>query len=232
VLDNLGLLTVFFGGVLSFLSPCVLPLVPFYLSYIVGNGINTSRISTLKQAFYFVIGLGLVFVLLGATASLAGQILGEYKSWLGRISGVVILFFGLHFLGILRIPLLYRSTQYGTSASGGAFLLGVTFAFGWTPCIGPVLGSVLLYATQEDTVWHGMRLLSIYALGLGTPFILAALFVVPFHAFLKKAKPWVRRIEIITGVALVIMGILLIFNIFETLAYSLLEFAPWMASLG
>lgn len=232
MLGDLSLLTVFIGGILSFLTPCVLPLVPFYISYIAGSNTQTPRLHALCQAIAFVFGLGLVFVLMGATASLAGQLLGTYKPWLGRISGVVILIFGLHFLGILHIPFLYRSTQSGSAPTGGAFVLGLTFAFGWTPCIGPVLGSVLLYATQEETVWNGIRLLSIYAMGLGLPFILAALFVTPFQKFLQKARPWMRRVEIITGVALVTMGLLLIFNMFERLAYTLLEVFPWMATLG
>lgn len=236
--DSLGLTAVFFGGMLSFLSPCVLPLVPFYMTYLAGSNSKVdeiSRIMVMRQAVSFVLGLGLVFVLLGATASFAGQFLGSYKHILARISGFIILLFGLHFLGIMRIPLLYRQTQFtavSTRPSSGAFIMGITFAFGWTPCIGPVLGSILLYAAQEQTVWHGTRLLSLYAIGLGTPFLLAAFFITSFNKFLHKAKPWMPWVERITGGALVIMGILLMFNIFEKLAYNLLEVAPWMATLG
>ncbi len=212
------------AGVVSFLSPCVLPLVPPYLGYLGGTTIEqmTHRDGVDERLWrrvvlasvLFVLGFTTVFVALGAGASVLGQWVQTHKSELSIAAGLVIIGFGLHFLGLVRVPLLYRQARFRTDIEGaslvGAFIMGLAFAFGWTPCIGPVLATVLTLAASEGSLGAGVRLLFIYSLGLGLPFILAAVAIGPFVAFLQRFRRHLARVEMVMGLLLVATGILML----------------------
>lgn len=231
-MENVTFLAAFFGGVLSFLSPCVFPLIPVYLSFITGISVadlkmQISLMERLKKvvipSIFFVIGFSIVFVLMGAGASFIGQFLQEKKWWLEKIAGVIIIIFGLHFLHILRIPILDIERRMGTEIKRGgnllsALILGFAFGFGWTPCIGPILASILALATTQESVLKGMLLLSVYSLSLGIPFILSGVLVNFFLLSLKRFSKVLFWVEIIAGIFLVILGGLLLFGILQQLA--------------
>jgi cytochrome c-type biogenesis protein len=210
------------AGLVSFLSPCVLPLVPPYLAYLGGTTIeqmgeggaaqaDASR-RTILAALCFVAGFTTVFVGLGAGASFVGQLIQTYKAALSSVAGVVIILFGLHFLGLLKIPLLYTDLRVRTDMRGsslaGAYVIGLAFAFGWTPCVGPVLATVLALAANENSLKSGVTLLFLYSLGLGIPFVMAAVAVRPFLALFKQFRSQLGRVEKVMGVALVVTGVL------------------------
>jgi cytochrome c-type biogenesis protein len=234
------------GGLLSFLSPCVLPLVPAYLSFLGGVTLEEltdrdaedrrMRRRVLVSALAFVLGFSTVFVGFGATASALSQLLLEHKELLGRIAGVAIIIFGLHFMGLFRLALLNREARVHLARRPagpfGAFGIGLAFAFGWTPCIGPVLATVLTVAAHENSVSFGTSLLAVYALGLGLPFIAAALAAGPFMRVIGRLRAHVRAVELALGGLLVLTGILFVFNSFEFLAYYLLETFPILGELG
>jgi cytochrome c-type biogenesis protein len=220
-------LQIYFGvalaGFVSFLSPCVLPLVPPYLGYLGGTTIDefTAEGGVPKHvgrrvviaSVLFVLGFTTVFVGLGAGASLFGQLIQTYKRELEIVAGVVIILFGLHFLGVFRIALLYREARYhGAHHHGvsylGAYVIGLAFAFGWTPCIGPVLATVLALAANEGSLATGVKLLFVYSLGLGIPFILAAVAVQPFLGFMQRFRRHLAKVEKAMGALLVITGLL------------------------
>src|SRR5262245_7845945 len=210
------------AGLASFLSPCVLPLVPPYLTYL--GGTTMEQLADKEQidqrlwgrivlaAVCFVLGFTTVFVGLGAGASVLGQWIQTYKSELAVVAGIVIILFGLHFLGILRVPLLYREARLHADTQGasllGAYVMGLAFAFGWTPCIGPVLATVLTLAANEASLGAGVRLLLVYSLGLGIPFVLAAVAIGPFLGFLRRFRRYLGRVEKVMGVLLVLAGVL------------------------
>jgi len=210
----------FIAGLLSFLSPCVLPLVPPYLCYVSGitydeltEGDGTANRRAIPAAFVFVLGFSLVFVSFGATASVLGQLVSENLDILTTIAGVLIIVFGFHFLGVFRLSMLYREARVTLGHRGGllgAFVLGLAFAFGWTPCVGPILAAILFIAGAEDSIWQGVFLLFAYALGIGVPFILAAAFASSFLSWSSGLKRHARRIEQVSGVLLVGTGILFI----------------------
>ena len=244
---EIGILTAFLGGLISFLSPCVLPLAPPYLAYL--GGTTLERISgeagepdpqlrrrVFVSACFFVLGLGTVFVALGATASAVGQLLLEYKGVLGRIAGVVIMLFGLHFLGLLRVPMINRELRFaGPAASGGygtSYLVGTAFAFGWTPCIGPILGAILGLAATQETITSGVALLAVYALGLGVPFLAAAAFIGPFLRWARRFRRHLGVVEKAMGVLLIAVGALMLAGEFERIAWWLLDTFPVLASIG
>jgi cytochrome c-type biogenesis protein len=246
MVGDLGLyFGVAFAGFVSFVSPCVLPLVPPYLSYIGGTtadrmvaegGIDRARWwRIVLAAVVFVLGFTTVFVALGAGASMAGQFLQTHKGQLGMVAGVVIIVFGLHFLGILKIPLLYREARYQGEVQGasllGAYLLGLAFAFGWTPCIGPVLAAVLTLAAHEATLGTGVRLLLVYSLGLGIPFVLAAMAMRQFIGLLGRFRRHLGTVEKVMGVLLVVTGILFLTGSINWLGQWLLDNVPLLARI-
>lgn len=240
---------IYFGvamaGLISFLSPCVLPLVPPYLGYLGGTTISqVSSDEGLDDAVWrrvvlgslcFVLGFTTVFVGLGAGASAFGQLIQSYQEPLSKIAGAVIILFGLHFLGVFRIGLLYREARYEANVKGaslaGSYLIGLAFAFGWTPCIGPVLATVLAVAASEDSVARGVQLLFVYSLGLGIPFILAAVAIRPFMSFLQRIKKHLTTIERIMGLMLVITGIMFLTGTMTWMGQWLLETFPFLVEL-
>ncbi|MDX2306856.1 MAG: cytochrome c biogenesis CcdA family protein [Hyphomicrobium sp.] len=234
------------AGLVSFLSPCVLPLVPPYLSYIggatidqlTGEGELDRRVwrRVVLSSIVFVLGFTTVFVALGASASLLGQFIQEWRAELGMVAGVVIILFGLHFLGIVRIPILFSEARYQADVDGaslvGAYVIGLAFAFGWTPCIGPILSTVLALAANSDSLGAGVRLLAVYSLGLGVPFILAAVAIRPFLSFMSRAKRHLGVIEKVMGLLLVLTGIAFLnvvdwFSI-NALGQWMIETFPWL----
>jgi len=214
-------LVAFLAGVLSFLSPCVLPLVPGYLSLMSGvsveklkQGEGTGR-AVLANALLFVLGFSVVFVAMGASASAVGAFLNEYRSILFKIAGVIIILFGVFLLGLVKLSWLYRDVRYqGALNPGklGTFLLGIAFAFGWTPCIGPILGALLLLAATKETVAQGVFLLAVYSAGLGMPFLLTALGLNSFLSFYQGFRRYLQWVERAAGVLLIAVGLLVATN--------------------
>ena len=237
---------IFVAGILSFLSPCVLPLVPPYLCFIGGQSIEemTSEGAIdpgmlrriFLSALFFVFGFSTVFITLGATASVIGEWLADYLSILTQVAGVVIVVLGLHFIGILRIPLLYREARFQTSSRPagmvGAYVVGLAFAFGWTPCVGPVLAAVLMVAGVDNSAAQGAGLLTIYSAGLGLPFLAAALAMRPFMTLMSRFRRHLRKVEIVIGLLLVATGVLFITEQFSIIAYWLLETFPIFNTVG
>ena len=233
-------LGVAFAGLVSFLTPCVLPLVPPYLGYLGGTTISQATTEedidarvwrrVVAGAVVFVLGFTTVFVSLGAGASAIGQLVLTYKSQLAIAAGLVIILFGLHFLGIFRIALLYREARYHPQLQGagylGAYLIGLAFAFGWTPCIGPILAPVLVLAANEDSLGAGVRLLFAYSMGLGIPFVLAAVAIRPFLSFMRHFRRHLGMIEKGMGVLLVLTGILFITGSMNWFGQWMLETFP------
>lgn len=204
--------TAFLAGIVSFLSPCVLPLIPAYVSYIFGNKKNN-----LINLFFFVLGFSIVFVLMGATASQLGKLFLTYKDIFRKISGVIIVLFGLQMTGIFRPLFLNKevkliNVEKVQAGYIGSLVLGITFAAGWTPCVGPILASILLYAGSVSTLSVGVILLFAYSMGLGIPFIITALLIDKFKSVYKRINKILPYIEIISGIILITFGILLYFN--------------------
>jgi cytochrome c-type biogenesis protein len=214
----------FLAGIVSFLSPCVLPLVPGYISMLSGatieelkgeaNGQLMARV--LRNSLAFVVGFSVVFVILGASATWVGKFLLTRRTVFNILSGIIIIVFGLHLTGLVKIPLLYREARLDTGVPrrslGGAFLLGFAFAFGWTPCIGPILAAILALAAQRETVLQGMFLLAIYSAGLAIPFLLTSLGLSTFLKFYGGFRKHLHAVEVASGVLLIVLGILMAFN--------------------
>ena len=227
------------AGVVSFLSPCVLPIVPPYLAYMTGvgvNGLKTGERSAVPAALMFVLGLSTVFLVMGFAASAFGRAFLEYQVWLARIAGVAVIIMGLHFLHVFRIPLLDREARLETGDQGGsalgAYVLGLAFAFGWTPCIGPLLGTILSLAATDADATRGTALLAVYALGLGIPFLLSAIFINRAIGLMNRIKPHMKTIERVMGVLLIAVGLMLVSGRMAALSYWMLETFPGLASLG
>ena len=230
------------AGILSFLSPCVLPIVPPYLAYMGGismgelTGKGAARRSAVVPALFFVLGLSTVFLFLGFAASALGRMFLQYQDTLSKISGAVIIVLGLHFLHILRIPVLDREARLEAGERGGsalgAYVLGLAFAFGWTPCIGPQLGAILSIAASEASLARGTALLAIYAIGLGIPFLLAAIFITRSVALMTRMKRHMALIEKAMGGLLILVGVALLTGAFSRFSYWLLETFPSLAQLG
>ena len=232
------------AGLLSFLSPCILPLVPPFLCYMAGvsaaetviEAAPVPRRRTVLTALCFVAGFSLVFVGLGATASVFGRFIAGHLSQLGLVAGLVIIMMGLHFLGLLRIPLLYRSAtiDVGRKPAGllGAFVMGLAFAFGWTPCAGPVLAAVLMMAGAEATVAKGALLLAAYSLGTGIPLLIAAAFMSEFMTLLKGIKPHLALVEKTMGGFLVLTGAAFLTGVVPRMSEWIFERFPSLATIG
>jgi cytochrome c-type biogenesis protein len=231
------------AGLLSFLSPCVLPLVPPYLTFIAGTtveeladgGPSRARRDVALAAILFVLGFSTVFVGLGATASVFGQLIRQHLGTLSAVAGIVIIAMGLHFLGVWRLAFLYREARVEVSKPiglWGAYVMGLAFAFGWTPCIGPILAAILTVAGSEDTAGRGALLLAVYSAGLGIPFLIAAFAIEPFMGFLARFKRHLGMVEKIVGVLLVITGIAFLTGSLQTMSFWLLETFPGLATLG
>lgn len=230
------------AGTLSFLSPCVLPIVPPYLAYMSGVTLNDlsargdARRSALIPAIFFVLGLSTIFLLLGAAASALGMAFLQYQDTLNSIAGILVMVFGLHFLGILRIGFLDREVRVDAGDRGGsafgAYILGLAFAFGWTPCIGPQLGAILSLAASEASLARGTALLAVYAIGLGVPFVLVAAFLPRLGGLMACMKRHMERIEKIMGLLLWTIGLMMLTGGFSAFAFWLLETFPALAVLG
>ncbi len=216
---GIGILTAFVAGIVSFLSPCVLPLVPGYLSYVAGRSVDEladggsahARLATLGLSFSFSLGFSAVFIALGASATALGQLFQSYRTEADLIAGTIVALLGLHLIGVFRLGWLHRDWRFsGPPTSGtpvGAFVLGAAFAFGWTPCIGPILGAILTLSAATVSVGGGVALLSVYSLGLAVPFILAAAFTGHFVARMRTFRRLGRPLQIVAGSILVLMGI-------------------------
>ena len=232
------------AGLLSFLSPCVLPIVPGYLCFLAGTSLDKiasgEDASKERNVFYFalsfVFGFSTVFILLGASATLLSGLIYEYLDILRIVGGIIIIIFGIHFMQIIQLPFLNRDTRYQIESYRpgvvGSYVIGLSFAFGWTPCIGPILGSVLSIAASSETVTYGIILLMLYSAGLGIPFLLAAYAINGFMRFLTKIRNYIRVIEIFTGVLLVIFGILILTNRIQELAFFFIKYLPFLAQFG
>jgi cytochrome c-type biogenesis protein len=219
----------FVAGVLSFLSPCVLPLVPGYVSLISGTSVEDLRTqerrllgSVMLNSAMFILGFSIVFVLLGAVATSLGQLTRSYYPILTRVAGVVIIIFGLHLTGIWKIKALYADKRMhdvkGNSTALGSFLVGFAFAFGWTPCIGPILATILAIAGSEDTVMKGVLLLAVYSAGLAVPFLLTSLGIDRFLGFYGRFRRHLHTVEVVSGVLLIAIGALVLTRHFTVLA--------------
>ncbi len=241
---GVGVATAFLAGVVSFLSPCVLPLVPGYVSYVAGQSLdglsraasNRVRFETMMLSVCFIVGFSLIFIALGASATAIGQALLAYRYEFGFAAGIVVILFGLALLASYKVPFLNRDFRFHGRIPGGrpagAVALGMAFAFGWTPCIGPVLGSILTVSMTQLSVGDGILLLAIYSLGLGLPFLIAAGFTGAFVGRLGALKRIGRPLHIAAGVVMVIMGILMITGDMSTIAIWLLNTFPVLAEIG
>ncbi|HEX5210238.1 MAG TPA: cytochrome c biogenesis protein CcdA [Pseudolabrys sp.] len=241
---NVPIVTAFVAGLISFLSPCVLPLVPPYLVFLTGTSLERFgnaepkrrvRRETVLAAALFVLGFSTVFVALGASASVVGALIRAYSGPLATVAGVVIIVMGLHFLGVTPIALLHRQKRLDVAkpvGMWGAYVIGLAFAFGWTPCIGPILAAILAIAASEQTVAKGAGLLAIYSLGLGIPFLIAAFAVEPFAAFLARFKNYLHRVEQAMGALLVLTGIAFLTGSINWISVWLLEAFPALGRIG
>lgn len=242
---ELTLWVAFTAGIISFISPCVLPLIPPYLCYIGGVTLDQLTAEDEEQpnqwwlifvAFCFVLGFSTVFVALGTGASFIGQFLRSYQTVLAQVAGVVIIIMGLHFLGVFRLALLYKEARANVTqikaGPGGAYVMGLAFAFGWTPCIGPVLAVILAMAGAENSASQGALLLAAYSLGIGLPFLAAALFAKPFMNWMKGFRRHLGHVEKTMGGLLVLSGVLFITGHMTLFATTLLEWFPALATIG
>ena len=230
----------FFAGFVSFLSPCVLPLIPGYISFINGTTLENledkKKNFIFKETLLFTLGFSVVFISLGATATFFGSLIFKYSTIFTYFVGIVIIFFSLNMIGILQLRLLNQELKYHfhnqITKPYMSFLVGIGFGFGWSPCIGPILGSVLALASLETTITKGIILLSIYSIGLAVPFILSGLFITKFLIFSKKTRMHIIKIQKISGYILLITGVLIVTGKLQTLGYYLLDWFPILGKLG
>ncbi len=242
-ISNIGMLTAFAAGIVSFLSPCVLPLVPGYVSYVAGHslagrkgGALAIRLPALGLSGSFVLGFSTVFVLLGASATVLGQLLLSYRYELNIVGGAIVILFGLFVMGAMRLTWLQRDFRFHLTIPGGrpvsAYILGVAFGFGWTPCIGPILGAILTVSAASATVAGGMALLGVYSLGLGVPFLLAALFTDGLLVRIKAIGRAGRVLQLLAGAVMVVMGVAMMTGQLTAFSYWLLEMFPILITIG
>ncbi|WP_204114515.1 cytochrome c biogenesis CcdA family protein [Shimia biformata] len=244
---DISLAAALIAGLLSFLSPCILPIVPFYLSYLAGVGMQQIsaeaqvppdvRRRAIISACSFAAGIITVFVALGASASLLGQWVRTYFDVLRLVAAAVIIAMGLHFLGVIRVGFLYRQFRADigdTHKAGilGSYVIGLAFAFGWTPCVGPVLAAILFTAAGTETAGRGALLLLTYGVGMTAPFVLAAMFIGPFMRWTARFRRHLGVIEKLMGVLLILFGILIGTNLMNVIAQWMLDYLPWLGAIG
>jgi cytochrome c-type biogenesis protein len=226
--QDISILIAFLGGFLSFVSPCVLPLIPSYLSYITGVSFNELKDSearsklrwaTTSHSLLFILGFSTIFILMGASASYLGQLLVRYQNWIVRGGGVLIIILGMNFTGVINLPFLQieRRVELRKKPLGyvGSFLVGIAFAAGWTPCIGPILSTILLYASASKSFGTGVLLLTFYSMGLGVPFFLSSLAFNSFLSAFGRIKKYMRLITIVSGIFLIGIGVLMLTDLFR-----------------
>ncbi len=226
--ESVSYLVAFSAGVLSFVSPCVLPLIPAYISFITGLSLteltkggksSTLRKDTMLNSLSFIAGFSAIFVVLGISASLLGQFLLDYQWVLSKVGGVLIIIFGLFISGLLKLDFLYREKRIHLHAKPagylGSLLVGATFALGWTPCVGPILSAILLYASSSQSVFSAVALLGVYSLGLGIPFFLSSLALNSFLAYFDRARKYIKAISVLSGVFLIVIGVLILTDSFR-----------------
>ena len=242
-MEGISYFYVLLAGLLSFLSPCVLPIVPGYLCFIAGTSLDKAldnqevlRINILKYAISFVFGFSTVFIIMGASATYLSSLLYEYFDYLRIIGGIIIIVFGIHFTQLIQLPFLNRDTriQINNYKPGliGSYIVGLSFAFGWTPCIGPILGSVLSVAASSENISEGTFLLVLYSVGLGIPFVIAAYGIGAFLKFLSRIRKHIRTIEIFTGLLLILFGVLILTNRIQELAFFFIKYFPFLTQIG
>ncbi len=237
-----SLILAFFGGVISFLSPCVLPVALPYLAYMGGVSVTDMQETTAARrrafisAVFFVLGLSTVFLLLGAAASEIGRQILFYQHYFAIFAGVIVIVFGLHFIGIFRLRFLDREVRVDVGDKGGssfgAYLLGLAFAFGWTPCLGPILGGILTIAAKEAEITKGVSLLAVYAAGLGLPFLLLAIFLPRLNRLMSWMKRHLQTVERVSGCFLLVIGVLLLTGQFTAISNWLLSAFPFLQNIG
>ena len=232
---EVGVFIAFTAGIFSFLSPCVLPLVPSYLTFVTGMSLEdlqegVDRKTTFAHSLLFVVGFSSIFIMLGASASFLGQFFRAYEVWITRIGGMVIVLLGMHLAGLFRMTPLLREKRLHLNDKPAGYLgtlgVGVAFGAGWTPCIGPALGAILTYGMAQDTMWAGVGLLTVYSLGLAVPFLLASLALDWFLQTFQKFRAWIPIVERASGVLLILLGILLLTGQFTLLASWLSQYTP------
>jgi len=237
-MDNVSVFAAFLAGLVSFLSPCVLPLVPGYISIISGSSLDQLKArakdaslfrAVLMNSIMFIVGFSITFILLGASATWIGQVLVSRMRLLGQLAGLILIVFGIHLMGIFKINFLYKDKRFHNVEKPrgllGALVLGLAFAFGWTPCIGPILAGILTLASTKQTVTQGMFLLAIYSAGLGIPFLLTSLALNKFLAFYSRFKKHFHAVEVVSGALVVAVGVLI-------LTGSLTRLATWFTFLN
>ncbi|UCE17718.1 MAG: cytochrome c biogenesis protein CcdA [Gemmatimonadota bacterium] len=241
-MEEVTIFAAFIAGVISFGSPCVLPLVPAYISVISGISLDELKGGHDKKLVWrkvslnsiaFILGFSTVFVLLGASATVAGQFLLSKLTVITKIAGVLIIIFGLHTIGLFRLKFLYYEKRFQAQQKSvgllGSFVIGLAFAFGWTPCIGPILAAILIVAGTQETVLQGISLLAIYSLGLGLPFFITGLSINFFLGMFSKMKwKFFRTIEIVSGVFLIVVGVLIFTNYLSIISSVLMQWFPWL----
>lgn len=235
-----------FAGLLSFFTPCILPMVPFYLSYMAGLSMSELQgnddfppgiqLRLIASAIAFALGVTTIFVLLGMGATAVGGLFGQWKQELSYVAAAILTLFGLHFLGILRIPLLYREARLESTAApstiGGAYLMGLAFGFGWTPCVGPALASILMIAGGMGNIWEGGALLLVYGMGMTAPFVIAAFFARPFLGWARRNRKYLGYVEKVMGAMLILFAILIVTNSVNLIANWMIETFPSFTTLG
>lgn len=234
------------AGLLSFFTPCVLPMVPFYLCYMAGLSMDALRDDAaipkgvqrqlVVSAIFFALGVTTIFVFLGMGATAIGQVFAEWRDILRYGAAVVLFIFGLHFLGIVRIPLLYREARLESTVApttvAGAYVMGLAFGFGWTPCVGPALAAILMVASGMGDIWRGGLLLFVYGLAMTAPFVVAALFARPFLSWLQRNRRYLAHVEKIMGGMLIVFAVLIATNSVNYIAQWMIEVMPAFGDLG
>lgn len=234
------------AGILSFLSPCILPMVPFYLCYMAGLSMAELRADQglapgaqrrlVASAIAFALGVTSIFMLMGMGATALGQAFIEWKDTLKYLAAAVLLAFGLHFLGIVRIPLLYRQARLDNAGAPqsvlGSYVMGLAFGFGWTPCVGPALAAILMIASGMGDIWRGAALLAVYGLAMTLPFVIAALFARPFLTWVARHRDKLQCVEKVMGAMLILFAVLIATDTLNYIAQFLIDVMPWMGTLG